>query len=71
MQIGIKRILGEKLSFKYWGGYGKFACFKWTDPWTFGTYWSGRMFTLTMGKIQIDLDCRKNWIEDMITGEPK
>jgi hypothetical protein len=34
-------------------------------------YWRGRLIYFSLSKINFILDCRINWIEDMITGKPR
>ena len=59
-----KRILNGKLDVRYckWQSWSAFG---------FKRYWSGRLLFFDISKIQICLDCRVNWIEDMITGKPR
>ena len=43
---------------------------KWQEI-SINKYWSNRLFYLNISKFTLILDCRKNWIDDMITGVPK
>jgi hypothetical protein len=58
-----KRILMGKVSIHYY----KFQ--KW-NTFQIDRYWSGRLIYLGFSKISFQLDCRVNWVEDMITGNP-
>ncbi len=33
-------------------------------------FWSGRIIYLSFSKFRFEIDCRKNWLEDMVTGVP-
>jgi len=62
--MNFKRILLGKISISYR------KCHKWNE-FKFYRFWSGRLLSLSISKFSIDLDCRLNWIEDMITGKPE
>ena len=62
--MNIKRILLGKVSV-YWAKWQKW------DSLYCQKYWAGRIFTLSISKLHFTLDCRINWIEDMITGDPR
>ncbi len=34
-------------------------------------YWSGKIINIGLDSIYFELDFRKNWIKDMITGKPE
>jgi len=59
-----KRILKSKISITS-SRYNK-----WQEI-SINKYWSNRLFYLNIGKFTIILDCRTDWIDDMITGIPK
>ena len=42
---------------------------KWSEL-SFNKYWSGRLFYLNISKVSFTLDCRIDWLADMITGKP-
>lgn len=62
--MNIKRYLKGKIIFHYepWSRWKRIGIDK---------YWSGRIIYFQLGKFAIELDCRLNWLEDMITGRPK
>jgi len=60
----LKRILLGKVSL----GYCSWQ--KWNTV-GFEKYWSNRLFYLNISKLSFHLDCRINWLEDMITGIPR
>ena len=61
--MNVKRYLMGKLSIHYspWQ--------KWNHV-SVGRYWSVRLFNLNISKFTITLDCRINWLEDMVSGKP-
>lgn len=63
--MNLKRYLLGKLSAHYEHN--------WRRSWGFfrvNRYWSGRLVYLSIGPINFGLDCRKDWVADMITGDP-
>jgi len=59
-----KRILMGSLHFDY----------DKNNPWLFfmfTRYWSGRLIYLTISKFTVHIDCRRNWLQDMVTGKPE
>jgi len=60
-----KRILKGRISirFPHWQ--------KWSDGFVVDRKWSGRLIYISCSKLQILIDCRVNWIEDMTTGQPR
>lgn len=59
-----RRILTGKISFHY------FRKQRWNTL-SIDRYWYGRVIYFGFSKISFQLDCRVNWVEDMITGKPK
>lgn len=56
-----KRVLAGKCSLHYcWGQ-------KWNEV-GISKYWSGRIIYISLSKFSFHIDCRLNWIDDMITG---
>lgn len=64
VNMNIVRYLKGKLTIHYrpWNQWNRIS---------FEKYWSGRLFFLNISKIAICLDCRIDWLEDMITGKPR
>ena len=60
--MNLKRILLGKIII-YWCKWQK-----WNEI-SFRKYWSGRIFSVGISKLCIDLDCRIDWIKDMVTGK--
>ena len=56
-----KRILRGKINLEYCGWQ------KWTHV-GMTTAWSGGLIYLNFSKLILIIDCRKNWVEDMMTG---
>jgi len=59
-----KRILKGNLGLNYF----------WWQKWNthrIERYWSGRLIYIQFSKIALIIDCRINWLEDMITGTPR
>ena len=63
-ELKLMRYLNGKLNMHYapWNRWWAVYC---------QTMWSGRLVYLHFSKFTVCLDCRINWIEDMITGKPK
>jgi len=59
-----KRILMGKVSVRY------FKEQKW-NTFSIDRYWFRELICFGFSKIDFQLDCRVNWIEDVITGRPK
>lgn len=62
--MNIKRYLYGKLSvvFCHWHSWRDFGM---------SHYWSGRLIYFDISKLTIVLDCRENWVDDMINGVAK
>ena len=60
-KLGLRRILNGKVSVSYCS-YQRWNCL------FYAKFWSGRLFYFCISKISFVLDCRKNWIKDMISG---
>lgn len=58
-----KRILLGKINL-YYDKDSKFFNFG------FSKYWSGRLIYIDVSKITFVIDCRLNWLGDMVTGKP-
>jgi ubiquinone/menaquinone biosynthesis C-methylase UbiE len=58
-----KRILMGKISVHY-SRFNKFFSYG------LNRYWSGRLIDIYISKITFTIDCRLNWLEDMVTGDP-
>lgn len=57
---------------RYLKGRLNLGYYKW-QRWAhidFHTKWSGRLIYFEISKIFICLDCRENWLNDMISGNP-
>ena len=60
-RMGIMRYLKGRLSIKYMESNRLFAVHLFSA-------WSGRLLYLQFSKFLITLDCRQNWLADMVTG---
>lgn len=60
--MNIMRYLKGKISVQYckWAGWRRFGIDR---------YWSGRLVYLNISRISIHLDCRDNFMDDMVTGK--
>lgn len=38
---------------------------------SFQSFWGGRLLYLNISKFSVHLDCRENWIEDMVNADIK
>jgi len=55
--------------------FGKLSCYiapwqRWLSFYVM-TAWSGRLIYLNISKLTVLLDCRINWLEDMVSGKPR
>jgi len=64
MGMNWKRILMGKLSFHYE------PCHRWFSL-NIDRYWSGRLIYLSISRFTLAIDCRINWVEDVVTGKAK
>ncbi len=60
-KLGIRRILLGRLSVNYTNW------FPW-DMFFYGRQWGGRLFTVSVSKFTLTLDCRKCILRDIATG---
>ena len=60
--MNVMRYLKGNLSIRY---------HPWNEWLCFGVdkYWSGRLIYINISKFVIHLDCRVNWLNDMVTGK--
>lgn len=59
--MNLMRYLNGSIHFNYanWQSWNHLSANK---------YWGGRLLYLNISKFSFQLDCRKNWVEDMING---
>jgi len=59
--MNIMRYLKGNLHFNYipWQGWFHFST---------NAHWGGRLLYLNISRFSLHLDCRKNWLNDMATG---